>query len=180
MTSKLYLMRHAQAESFGPSGDMSRGLTDLGRDQAHHAGELLAAAGIQLAMVSAAQRARETFAAMALSDPEGRPVRAEYMKALYDASPATLLQRIGETPDEVSALLVLAHAPGIPSLAANLTWAASHREADLMQCAFPAATLVAFDVDGPWSQLTDFDPYDSTDAAHPRVSPVRPADLPTG
>lgn len=174
MTRTLILMRHAQAESRPGISDFDRSLTDHGREQAQQVGLHLAPLGVELAMVSAAQRARETFAGLGLTGADGAPVRAEYMKALYDASPSTITQRISETPDGINALLVLAHAPGIPSLAANFTWAASHREADLMQCAFPAASFAIFDVDCAWSELAAFDAFAYADQQSSGVSPVRP------
>ena len=77
------------------------------------------------------------------------------MDALYDCSTETMVQRIGEVPDEVGALLVIGHAPAIPSLTADLTWVTSHKEADDIQCWFPTAAYSRFTLDGSWASIAE-------------------------
>lgn len=178
MSRTLYLMRHAQAKSSAVGGDLRRPLTRHGRQEAASAGALLAGAHVDLALVSAATRAQETFSVLALRRPDGSPVPAQVMEALYNSGTTTLRQRIGETPDDVGVLLVVAHAPGIPSLAAEFTWASSHREADLLQCAFPTATLAGFSVEGSWSRIADFDAFRYADPEAAEDSPVSPLGAP--
>ena len=121
MMRRLYLMRHAQAESFSPHGDKDRRLSTRGRLQAREVGERLAGARIERALVSDAERTRETFAELRLPDVDGVPVHVEFRAELYDAGTRTMLARIAETPDEVRTLLVLGHAPTIPALAGEFT-----------------------------------------------------------
>ena len=157
MNHTLVIMRHAHATAHTSDGDRERALNTRGRSQAAEAGQLLTGRGIDLVLTSNARRCVETFEAMRLTDAAGHPVRAERMAALYMAGPATIRQRIAEIPDEVRGLLVIGHAPGIPTLAAELTWPTSHRDADQLQCGFPTATFSAFSVDGSWADLADAD-----------------------
>ena len=178
MNHTLVIMRHAHAKGHSPEGDRERPLQARGRAQAAEAGQLLTGRGIDLVLTSNAGRCVETFEAMRLTDAAGQPVRAEKMAALYMAGPDTIRQRISEIPDEVGGLLVIGHAPGIPTLAAELTWPSSHRDADQLQCAFPTASFSAFSVDGSWADLADPD-FDrivpliwSTSAEPPSRPPV--------
>ena len=179
MMRRLYLMRHAQAESFGPHGDKDRRLSTRGRLQAREVGERLAGARIERALVSDAERTRETFAELRLPDVDGVPVHVEFRAELYDAGTRTMLARIAETPDEVRTLLVLGHAPTIPALAGEFARAFDRAGAALAHSSFPTAAIGAFDVEVPWGELADFDPYDYADpgpdeAPEPHC-PVRPS-----
>ena len=171
MMRRLYLMRHAQAESFSPHGDKGRRLSARGHLQAREVGERLAGARIE--------RTRETFAELRLPDVDGVPVHVEFRAELYDAGTRTMLARIAETPDEVRTLLVLGHAPTIPALAGEFARAFDRAGAALAHSSFPTAAIGAFDVEVPWGELADFDPYDYADpgpgeAPEPHC-PVRPS-----
>lgn len=174
MSRRLYLMRHAQAESFNPRGDRARRLSTQGHEQARAVGERLAGARIEMALVSDAERTRETFADLRLPTVDGVPVHVEFQAELYEAWTGLLLERITETPGEVRTLLVLGHAPTIPSLARELAWASDHRSGERTPCSFPTAAIGAFDIDVDWSGLADFDPYDLESRPD---CPVRPAAL---
>ncbi len=178
MSRTLYLMRHAHAKSSAIGGDLRRPLTRRGREEATAAGTLLAGAHVDLALVSAATRAQQTFSALRLRRPDGTPVPAQVMEALYNSGTNTLRQRIGETPDDIDVLLVVAHAPGIPNLAAEFTWASSHQEADLSAHPFPTATVAGFAVNGSWQQIADFDAFRYTDPGAAQDSPVTPLGAP--
>ena len=124
---RLVLMRHAKTEANNVGGDKARRLKPSGVQDAQEAGRELAGLGLQYALVSTAQRTRETFAALGLDIP------AEYQDALYYQGTETMLQRIGETDPEVTGLLVVGHAPTIPSLVAELAYASNRAEADQAQ-----------------------------------------------
>ncbi|RLP09748.1 SixA phosphatase family protein [Propionibacterium australiense] len=178
MTRRLYLMRHAQARSFGTGGDKGRRLSEHGHAQAREVGERLAHAGIQMALVSDAERTRETFADLQLPDIGGVPVHVEFQAALYEAGPRLVLARIAEAPDEVQGLIVIGHAPTIPTLASEFAWAYDRDGNGMQMSSFPTAAVAAFDVDVPWRELASFDPFDYTQDSEPQsLSPVRPAEL---
>lgn len=151
MTKKLFLMRHAQAESRSGASDYERKLSPWGRSQAKEAGLILREESIEMVMCSDSARTRETLSRLALP---GEP-HVEYMRALYLCSVGTLRQRISEVPDDINSLLVIAHAPAIPRLAAELSWSKDSRASDTLTCNYPTATFTQFNVAGSWSQFVE-------------------------
>ena len=148
---RLVLMRHAKTESNNAGGDKARELTPRGVQDAQEAGVELRELGIDHALVSTAQRTRQTFAALGLDVP------AEFQDALYYDGTDTMIQRISEMPDDVEALLVIGHAPTIPSLVAQLAYASNSSAADEAQCHFPTSTFSSFTFEGGWDSLADGD-----------------------
>ncbi len=144
-------MRHAKTEANNPHGDKARRLMPRGVRESQEAGVELARLGLQYALVSTAQRTRETFAALSLDIP------VEFQDALYYSDTETMLQRISETDPDVTGLLVIGHAPTIPSLVAELAYASNPREADQAQCWFPTGAYTSFTLDGEWLDLADGD-----------------------
>lgn len=150
----LYLMRHAKAADTGAL-DKDRPLSPRGITTAQEVGVQLRTAGIQHVLCSTSVRTRQTLDHLGLRTREGQPVPAEYMDALYLGPAEVIRQRIGEIDDEVTALLVIAHSPGIPSLAAELAWDGSAASADAITCSYPTASVSVFTVDGTWAQLAE-------------------------
>lgn len=144
---RLILMRHAKTESDNPGGDKARRLLPRGVQEAQEAGVALAELGVDYALVSSAVRTRETFAALGLKAP------VEYQDALYYSDPELVLQRISETDESVSSLLVLGHSPTMPALTARLAYASDRAAADQAQCWFPTATYSVFSIAGSWLDL---------------------------
>lgn len=157
MTRTLFLMRHAKAEAHDARSDFERRLAPRGWRQAKDSGLVLADRGIQLVLCSSSERTRQTYEALNLKTPDGEPVPVQYMEALYLGSADLIRQRISEIEDEVAALLVIGHSPGIPTLAAELAWATKPREADQIQCWFPTAAHSEFEIDTSWAKLNDSD-----------------------
>ncbi len=144
---RLVLMRHAKTEGHHPDGDRARELTPRGREDAAAVGDELADMGLQHAMVSTAVRTRQTFEATGLAIP------AEFQEVFYTDGPETMLQRISETEEDVTGLLVIAHEPVIPRLAAQLGYASDKSESDALLCSFPPASFVEFTFEGEWADL---------------------------
>ena len=144
---RLVLRRLSKTEANNPLGDKARELLPRGVDNAKEAGQLLAGLGLEYALVSTAVRARQTFEALGLTIP------VEYQDVLYTAGTDTMLQRISETDDEVSGLIVVGHSPTIPSLSAQLGYANSPQESDALQCHFPTSAFAEFTFEGSWSDL---------------------------
>lgn len=140
-------MRHAKTEGSNPAGDHARELLPRGVQDAQETGRTLAGLGLQYALVSTATRTRQTFDALGLDVP------VEYQRVLYEDGTETMLQRISETDDAVSGLLVVGHAPTIPGLSAQLSYASSPKEADDLQCWFPTSTFAEFTFEGSWADL---------------------------
>lgn len=144
---RLVLMRHSKTEGHSPEGDRARELLPEGREDAVAVGNQLAGLGLQYAMVSTAVRTRQTFEALGLAIP------AEFHEVFYTDGPDVMLQRISETEPDVAGLLVVAHEPVIPRLAAQLGYASNRAEADAMQCSFPPSSFVEFTFEGEWADL---------------------------
>lgn len=147
MERRLVLMRHAKTEGNNPAGDHARELLPRGVQAAQEAGKTLAGLGLQYALVSTATRTRQTFAALGLDIP------VEYQDALYHDGTETMLQRISETDDAVTGLIVVGHAPTIPSLSAQLSYASAPNQADELQCHFPTSAFAEFTFEGSWADL---------------------------
>ncbi|WP_176735794.1 SixA phosphatase family protein, partial [Actinacidiphila rubida] len=100
------LLRHAKAD-WPQVPDHERPLADRGRLDAPSAGRRFADDGISpdLALCSTATRTRETWKLVAHEMPH-RP-KTVYEERLYDASLGDLIALVGETPDDVSTLLLV-------------------------------------------------------------------------
>lgn len=145
---RLILLRHGAAErQSGTGSDFDRALTGRGRDDARAAGVWLAANGIavELALVSPALRARQTWEEVGQAFPGAR---SEYPDAFYDAHPSLMLAEAEQAAAE--SVLIVAHNPGLHSLALRLAQQAqAPRE---MQAALkrglPTAAVAVFGFDG--------------------------------
>ena len=71
---RLILLRHGKAERSAPGGDIARRLTDRGRNDAALMGRVLAERDLipDVALVSAAARTQETWAAVSPAFPMAR------------------------------------------------------------------------------------------------------------
>ncbi|HTK33705.1 MAG TPA: histidine phosphatase family protein [Caulobacteraceae bacterium] len=142
---RLILLRHGKAEERAPSGkDFDRALAPRGHEEAREAGRRLAEAGLvpDLALVSPARRAIQTWEEVAAALPQ---TVLEQAPALYNASPATLLEAV-ECADAASVILV-GHNPGIHALAAHLLaqgQAGSTVGRLIARGSFPTATAAVF------------------------------------
>lgn len=148
---RLVLMRHAKTEGSNPGGDHARELLPRGVQDAQEAGLKLRTLGLQYALVSTATRTRQTFAALGMDIP------AEFLDSLYFDGTESMLRHISETDPAVTGLLVVGHAPDIPALAAQLSYASNPREADALQCWYPTSTFTEFTFDGEWADLAPFE-----------------------
>ncbi|QTN19481.1 histidine phosphatase family protein [Brevundimonas sp. AJA228-03] len=145
----LILMRHAKTERAAVSGlDRDRALTPRGLDDAILMGRILVEKGLRpdLALVSPAVRTRQTWDAVheALGDVE---VRIE--PRLYDASTHTIRRLVEDAEEQAGCLLVMAHNPGIHTLALEYLTesAASPSILDRMAGGFPTGAAAVFEVD---------------------------------
>lgn len=148
---RLVLMRHAKTQSHHPGGDHARELLPAGIQDAQKAGVQLRALGLQHALVSTATRTRQTFAALGLGIP------VDYVDAIYRDGTESLLRHISETDPAVTGLLVIGHAPTIPALAAQLSYASDRKTSDSLACWYPTATFTEFTFDRNWTDLTPFE-----------------------
>lgn len=150
----LYLMRHAKAVDHDPRSDHGRALAARGWDQSAAVGQRIAGRPIELVLCSTATRTRQTLEGLGLPALGGSTL-VEYQDALYDASTETVRQRIGETDGQVRSVLVVGHAPSIPTLVAELAAQLDRRAADELAWHYPTATLTWFALRGDWADLAD-------------------------
>nr|WP_206425971.1 histidine phosphatase family protein [Nakamurella antarctica] len=100
------------------------------------------------ALCSSAVRTQQTYDATGFTGP------VRFSRAVYDATPGEILTEIGRTAADVTTLLVVGHAPGIPGLAAMLALPDSH-EAHLTELSvkFPTSAIAVLTTAGSWEDL---------------------------
>lgn len=160
----LLLLRHAK--SAWPPGvpDPLRPLNDRGRRDAPAAGQLLAErAPVQLALVSPAVRAEQTYELAVAELAERPPTRID--ERIYEAHAGDLLEVLGSVPATVERVLLVGHNPGIESLALHLAAPEADVGYEDLVRKFPTAGLAEIELPTPWSEL-------SAAVAWPTGSPV--------
>jgi len=146
---KLILMRHAKAEGRSASGeDFDRALTERGWADSQLMGRVLKDAGLKpdLALVSAAQRTRDTWAGVSEAFGE---VEARFEKGLYASSPRVLRQAIARVEDEADTVMLVGHNPETALLMLELLVEGAEPASvlDRARSKFPTAATVVFDFD---------------------------------
>lgn len=121
MTQQLYLLRHAEAESWNPLGnDFSRALSASGKQHA----QLLADWAFETLsrpdtiICSPAKRARETLAPLLAKWPR-LLATTDYVDSMYNASLTMLLTLAEDAFSYSERLLMVGHNPGIATLLIN-------------------------------------------------------------
>ena len=138
----LVLLRHGKSDWSGDEPDVARPLAERGRRQVTEAGRWLASGigRVDLAVVSPAERARQTWQLVTeeLADPP--PIRVE--DRVYDASDSQLLEVVRGLPDDAATVVLVGHNPGMEDLVEVLTgrW-----------IAMPTSALAVLELHGPWS-----------------------------
>ena len=143
---RLMLLRHGKATSPDATKDMDRPLAARGREAvpriaAHLADEQLFP---DLALVSPAQRARETWE---LVEPALGPVPARFELPIYEAPPERLLAVIRGVEPAVRTLLLVGHNPGFEDLARLLVGHGDRYAFARMAKKYPTAGLAVIDFD---------------------------------
>jgi phosphohistidine phosphatase len=146
---KLILMRHAKAEAKATSGeDFDRALTERGYRDAQIMGRVLAEAGMtpDLALVSAAERTRQTWAGLAESFPAAE---ARFDRKLYNAGSDQIRDAVERAEGEADTVIVVGHNPGVPMAMLELIIEAAEPASVLEKArgSFPTASAVAFEFD---------------------------------
>lgn len=152
----LVVMRHAAAAA-GARTDAERRLTDAGYEEARAAGEWFAGHGVDpdAALVSAATRTRETWAALAAG--AGYGLTPVFSDSLYVGGPDTCLDLVRVLPESVTSLIVVGHNPTMGSLAYLLGDGEgdARAERELAVGSFPTSAAAVFELDGEWAQLDE-------------------------
>lgn len=144
--STLIVLRHGKSDWSGGEPDCLRPLARRGRRQVPEAGRWLAdhVGAIDLAVVSPAERTRETWRLAAAELAVLPPVRED--DRVYAGTADSLLIVLRELPHEVETVVMVGHNPGVEELVASLTgrWVP-----------MPTSALAVIDLPGPWSTAGD-------------------------
>ena len=140
---RLILLRHGKAEAEAPSGqDFDRPLTGRGRSDVALVARQLAENGQSpdLALVSPAARAKETWEAAASFFPDAQ---VEWAPALYHIDPAGILELA--KAQRARTVMVVGHNPGLGELAAHL----ARKVGPVDFPGFPTGAAAIIRFDGP-------------------------------
>lgn len=142
----LILLRHGKSDWSGGEPDQLRPLAPRGRRQVPEAGRWLAdnVGVIELAVVSPAERTRETWRLAAAELAVPPPVRED--DRVYAGSARSLLGVVQELPGEVTTVVLVGHNPGVEDLVTSLTG---------RSVPMPTSALAVIDLLGPWSAAGD-------------------------
>jgi phosphohistidine phosphatase len=147
MTKTLVIVRHAKSAWPDDVADHDRPLSERGRRDAPAVGRWLREQGIvaELAVVSSARRARETFElAAAELDPPPEPLITD---SVYGASTGDLLDTVRELPSAVAVALLVGHNPSIGRLAAIL----DERSSAALE--FKTSAVAVYEVGPSWPKV---------------------------
>ncbi len=142
--STLILLRHGKSDWSGSEPDHLRPLSRRGRRQVPEAGRWLAdnVGVIDLAVVSPAERTRETWRLAAAELAISPPVRGD--DRVYAGSAGSLLGVLRELSAEVATVVLVGHNPGVEDLVASLTG---------RRVSMPTSALAVIALSGPWSAV---------------------------
>lgn len=120
MVRILVVLRHAKSDWTGGEPDRDRPLVARGRRQAAEAGAWLAThlPGVELAVVSPARRAVETWRLASAELAAPPPVRVD--ERVYAAPGEDLYDVVRGLPDDVRRVVVVGHNPGVEDLVEEL------------------------------------------------------------
>jgi phosphohistidine phosphatase len=144
---RLILLRHGKAEVAAPSGkDFDRPLTGRGRRDSALVAQALASQAFSpdLALVSPAARADQTWQSAASAFPSAK---VEWIQALYDAAPETILAEAERRGGAYRTVMVVAHNPGLHQLCLSLAQRSKDApERARLYAGLPTAAAAVFDL----------------------------------
>lgn len=150
----LVLLRHAKAEQQGWDDDHERELSAKGHRDAAAAGRWLHAQGIGVdeVLVSTSERTQQT--AQDLWDAGCSEADIHLDRRIYLASAERLLDVVREADEDADVVMVVGHAPGIPSLAELLCDGEGSTDGhQAMAAGFPTCALAVLHYSGRWADL---------------------------
>jgi len=138
----LTLLRHAKSTWDDPvARDFDRPLNPRGRRAAQTVGREMRAQELAFDRVLASPAVRVVETLEEIGNGYGRALDPAYDQRLYLASTDTLLDRIRDTDDQVSSLLLVGHNPGLEMLVLLLTRQGAGELRDQAEIKYPTATL---------------------------------------
>lgn len=121
MAHMLVVIRHAKSDWDVDAADRDRPLAKRGRRQAPYAGRWIAEQGIDLdlAVVSPAARARQTWALVAAELPVPPPTQV--VEAAYTFDGEDLFAVVGALPESARAVALVGHNPALEEFVETVT-----------------------------------------------------------
>jgi phosphohistidine phosphatase len=147
------LVRHAKARGSNGS-DSDRPLSDLGYEQCRIVAREMSGVGLdpEVALVSTARRAKETFNAMAAA--AGWAVEPTLLEHLYNGYVEETLAAIRAVAPDCATAMVVGHEPTMSATAYKLAGAGSMPDAvTRVRRGLPTAGVAVVQVDGPWDSV---------------------------
>jgi phosphohistidine phosphatase len=154
------LLRHAKSSwDQVDVDDVDRPLAPRGRSAATLLGRFISRKGLEpeLVLCSSATRARQTWEMVAAewdqADQSGLP-RLEMRASLYLASVGELFSTLRRIDDDVAAIMIIGHNPGMEQMARRLVSQGDPKGLKRLRKKFPTAALAAIDLPiESWSTL---------------------------
>jgi phosphohistidine phosphatase len=149
---QLMILRHAKS-AWPDVADHERPLAERGRRDAPRAGRWLLETGRIPGHVtcSTAQRARQTWQLVEGELQVSPPVRFD--DRLYAAELDDVLSVIGETPDQVSTLLIVGHEPSARDVTLYLAGTGRKHLLETVRDKFPTGAIATLELPGRWTEL---------------------------
>jgi phosphohistidine phosphatase len=146
----LSLLRHAKSSWADEAvDDHARPLSPRGEAAAGDMATYMRREAVEPALVlcSAALRARQTLAALALAG------EVYYEDGLYGAGATYLMARLHTVADDVGSVMVVAHNPGLHDLAVACAGEGEPGALARLREKLPTGALVKLSFAGPWASL---------------------------
>jgi phosphohistidine phosphatase len=149
----LIAVRHAKSSWDFDLEDHDRPLSGRGRRDADAIGRLLTQRSLRpdLVLCSTSERTQETWKRAAAVGAEAGDVRLE--RGIYHAWVPELVRLIRALPEEVSTVLMLGHAPGIPDLVEHLCQRTGSADWAQLDAKYPTSGVAIISVPGPWRSI---------------------------
>ncbi|MGN6637210.1 MAG: SixA phosphatase family protein [Oryzihumus sp.] len=149
------LLRHSKAEHGGGTPDIERPLSPRGQRDAEAVGQWFADQDLvaDLVVCSPSVRTRQTWETAAEAGAEADDIW--YDRRVYDASADELLDVVREVPEDATVVVLVGHAPGIPSLVGDLavSGGGSERAWARLDDGLPTSGIAVLSFTGSWAEL---------------------------
>lgn len=152
----LSLLRHGKSAWDDPKlDDHERPLARRGRVAAEEMGAYIAAHGLRpdLVLCSSAVRTRQTLNQMLIQLGPPAP-KTVIERALYLATPTTMLACVRRTASEAQHLMLIGHNPGMHALALDLAGSGLRRDIASMAIKYPTCALAVLTFEAEdWAEI---------------------------
>ncbi|MGV1004752.1 MAG: SixA phosphatase family protein [Candidatus Nanopelagicales bacterium] len=149
----LVVVRHAKSDYPPGVPDFARPLAERGRGAAPVMGRWIAGNvdPIEVALVSPAKRAQETFALLSSELPALGEIRTD--ERIYEAWGNRLVQVVSELPTQVEVAVLVGHEPGVSDLALHLSDGQNHKLHRRIAEKYPTCGVAVLRTAAEWADL---------------------------